>query len=237
MNENPNFFAIIPANVRYSDITPNAKLLYGEITALCSKNGVCYATNDYFAQLYKVSKVSISKWIKELSDHGFIETSLEYKEGTKQILNRYIRIVYDPIKEKLNTPIKEKFKENNTSNINTDDYLKKENSKKEKENLDDSFAEFWLAYLPVKCDGRFVNKGSKKEAYKRYKKAVRGGAKPEDILTGLKKYLAYCIKNNQLTCQACVFLSKMRWQDDFDTKTITSAKSVKLGCNDEGIPY
>lgn len=237
MNENPNFFAIIPANVRYSDITPNAKLLYGEITALCSKNGVCYATNDYFAQLYKVSKVSISKWIKELSDHGFIETSLEYKEGTKQILNRYIRIVYDPIKEKLNTPIKEKFKENNTSNINTDDYLKKENSKKEKENLDDSFAEFWLAYLPVKCDGRFVDKGSKKTAYERYIKAVRGGAKPKDILTGLKKYLAYCIKNNQLTCQACVFLSKMRWQDDFDTKTMTSSRNVKLGCNDEGIPY
>ena len=237
MNENPNFFAIIPANVRYSDITPNAKLLYGEITALCSKNGVCYATNDYFAQLYKVSKVSISKWIKELSDHGFIETSLEYKEGTKQILNRYIRIIYDPIKEKLNTPIKEKFKENNTSNINTDDYLKKENSKKEKENLDDSFAEFWLAYMPVKCAGRFVDKGSKKTAYERYIKAVRGGAKPEDILTGLRKYLAYCIKNNQLTCQACVFLSKMRWQDDFDTKTMTSSRNVKLGCNDEGIPY
>ena len=33
MNETPNYYAIIPANVRYADLKPNAKLLYGEITA------------------------------------------------------------------------------------------------------------------------------------------------------------------------------------------------------------
>ena len=31
---NPSYYAIIPASVRYSDIIPNAKLLFGEITAL-----------------------------------------------------------------------------------------------------------------------------------------------------------------------------------------------------------
>lgn len=130
-----------------------------------------------------------------------------------------------------------KLKYLNNIYLNNNIIIQEKEIKKEKENLDDSFAEFWLAYMPVKCDGRFVDKGSKKTAYERYIKAVRAGAKPEDILTGLKKYLAYCLKNNQLTCQACVFLNKMRWQDDFDTKTITSSRNVKLGCNDEGIPY
>lgn len=117
MNEKPNFYAIIPANIRYADITPNAKLLYGEITALSSKEGFCFASNQYFADLYKVSKVSISKWIKELTDNKFIESEIIYKQGSKEILNRYLRIVYYPIKEKFNTPIKEKLKDNNI-NIN-----------------------------------------------------------------------------------------------------------------------
>lgn len=111
-----NYYAIIPANVRYDkDVTPNAKLLYGEITALCNEKGYCWASNTYFSELYGVSKVSISKWINQLASKGFITSEINYKEGTKEIFNRYLRIVNDPIKEKLNTPIKEKFKDNNTS--------------------------------------------------------------------------------------------------------------------------
>lgn len=115
-----NYYAIIPANVRYDKkLTANAKLLYGEITALCNEKGYCWATNDYFASLYGVSKVSTSKWIKQLIDQGYIFSTIEYREGTKEILNRYLRIVYEPIKENFNTPIKEKFKDNNTIINNT----------------------------------------------------------------------------------------------------------------------
>lgn len=41
--EQPNYYAIIPACVRYAKIKANAKLLYGEITALANKTGECYA--------------------------------------------------------------------------------------------------------------------------------------------------------------------------------------------------
>ncbi len=133
--EKPNYYAIVPATIRYdTDITPNAKLLYAEITALCNEKGYCWSNNDYFANLYKVTKTSISKWISQLELKGYITTELIYKNGTKQVLNRYIRIVKDPIEEKLNTyitkvkypieeklntPIEEKLKDNNTSTNNT----------------------------------------------------------------------------------------------------------------------
>jgi transposase len=114
-----NYYAIIPANVRYDqELSPNAKLLYGEITALCNERGYCWASNSYFSELYKVSKVSISKWVNQLVSKGYLTSDLQYKDGTKEILNRYLRIVNDPIKENLDTPIKEKFKDNITS-INT----------------------------------------------------------------------------------------------------------------------
>lgn len=115
-----SYYAIIPANVRYDEsIRPNAKLLYGEITALCNDKGYCWASNQYFAELYKVSKTSISLWIKDLIHGGYITTELVYKEGSKEILHRYLRIVNDPTQQKLNTPIEEKLKDNNTSFNNT----------------------------------------------------------------------------------------------------------------------
>ena len=136
-----SYYAIIPANIRYdSSITPNAKLLYGEITALCNEKGYCWANNEYFASLYGVSKVSISKWIRQLVEKGYIYSVLEYKEGTKEILNRYLIIVNDPIKEKFNTPIKEKFKDNNTL-INNTSNNKKEKRKTEFDLLIEGYTE------------------------------------------------------------------------------------------------
>lgn len=120
MEEKKSYYAIIPANVRYDvDLTPNAKLLYGEITALCNERGYCWASNDYFAKLYNVSKVSVSNWISALVKKGYIFSEIIYKEGSKEILNRYLKLINEPIKENFNTPIKEKFKDNNTKINNT----------------------------------------------------------------------------------------------------------------------
>ena len=44
----PNYFAVIPANVRYdNELTEKEKLLYGEITCLSNKEGYCFALNNY----------------------------------------------------------------------------------------------------------------------------------------------------------------------------------------------
>ena len=121
MKEKPNYYAIIPAEVRYSKtLTPNAKLLYAEITALCNMNGKCTASTQYFCRLYEVSKVSVQKWLKNLEDNNHIRRVNKYKPHSKQIECRVITLVNVPSKEKLsdNTNI-------NITNTNLTDSNKK----------------------------------------------------------------------------------------------------------------
>ena len=112
MKENPNYYAIIPANVRYSDLKPNAKLMYGEITALSNKYGFCFASNKYFAELYNVNKNTVSSWLSDLKNYGFIVINIE-RDSNKQIIKRCIGIT-----KNTDSPIHEKMKGISTS-INT----------------------------------------------------------------------------------------------------------------------
>ena len=120
--EKPNYYAIIPADVRYADITPNAKLLYAEITALLQMNGVCFASNSYFSKLYGKNKVTISRWISELKRNGFIKISFTYKEGSNEIANRYIQICYEGISKNDKEVLTKMLKNNNTINNNNTTY-------------------------------------------------------------------------------------------------------------------
>ena len=132
--EKPNYFGILPANVRYDkNLKPMEKILYTEISSLTNKDGYCYATNSYFSKLYEVHKNTVGTWINNLEKQGYIKTVLIYKKGTKEIIERRIYInqkidvpinekvdTYqqkdlEPINQKVDTPINENIEENNTS--------------------------------------------------------------------------------------------------------------------------
>lgn len=74
--EEPSYYAIIPSKVRYANIIPNVKLLYGEITALSNKRGYCFATNSYFAKIYNVHPTTVSNWISVLVKNKFISVDM-----------------------------------------------------------------------------------------------------------------------------------------------------------------
>jgi len=117
--ENPNYYAIIPAEVRYSNLKPSAKLLYGEISALANKKGYCFSTNNYFAELYNVTRNTISLWIKDLTQHGFITVEIKYRN--KQIIERrlYITKNNDSITKNEGRGITKNGEDNNTRVNNT----------------------------------------------------------------------------------------------------------------------
>ncbi|WP_244832981.1 helix-turn-helix domain-containing protein [Clostridium sp. BJN0001] len=150
-NENNiSYYAIIPAYVRYDkELTANAKLLYGEITALCNKNGICWASNAYFAELYKVSDRSIKKWLSQLINKGYVESNIKYQKGDVKSTKRYLSLpnlgrgIKVPegggdSEEKFTTPREEKFTLNNTSINNKKEKRKR---KTEFDSLIDSYSQ------------------------------------------------------------------------------------------------
>ena len=135
----PSYYAIIPATIRYDERLKYAeRLFYGEITALIGKEGYCFASNNYFAELYGVIPGTISRWISHLSRLEYIKVEL-IKNDKKEIIERRIyitdlscrRIVQDtykqnstyPYKQNCSYPMSQKAKDNNI-NIRIDRFFK-----------------------------------------------------------------------------------------------------------------
>ena len=137
-----SYYAVIPANVRYDERLPmGARFLYGEITALCNEKGYCWASNKYFADLYKVTDRTVRSWISSLITNGYIISDLIFKENSKEVEARYLKLMDGsmdetpgknlptPTEENFHTygnnlpePMEENFLDNNTSN-NTEEYI------------------------------------------------------------------------------------------------------------------
>ena len=135
--EQPNYYAILTADVRYSkELNFFEKVLYADITALTNKHGYCTASNGYFAELFDKAKETISRAISKYEKLGFLRVIITRDNITKQVIDRklYLLIktlipldenVNTPLDENVNTPLDENVKENTTSNNTTSINIKK----------------------------------------------------------------------------------------------------------------
>lgn len=88
--ERPNYYAVLPASVRYDkQLRPAARLLYAEITALCNKSGYCSAGNAYFAELYEASIKTVQGWMTQLVKRGYIQVEV-LRDDSEQVIGRRI---------------------------------------------------------------------------------------------------------------------------------------------------
>lgn len=132
MHEQPSYYSILTANVRYDKrLRASEKVFFSEITALSNKYGYCTASNRYFANLYEVSKDTVSTWMSDLVKLGYVKREEIRNEQTKEVIERRLYPVATPpidkkadrysskdregIDKKVDTPIGKKAEENNTS--------------------------------------------------------------------------------------------------------------------------
>lgn len=237
MEDKPNYYSVIPAIVRYdNELKPNEKLLYGEITSLTNKNNECWATNSYFARLYNVNSATISRWISHLKEKGYVVVEFIYKNETKEIEKRVIKIIGVPINQPMNTymlnnqevliekskgyiqknqeGIDKKVKENNTSINNTSINIKEINKER--------FETFWKQY-PKK-----VNKFKSEEWFRKNK--------PDEILFNhiikklemFKKSNEWKKENGKYIPHPTTWLNQKRWEDELnDSHEETEEERIK----------
>ena len=121
----PDNYIFIPAEVKNcKELKPNEKIIFGDITCLCNQKGYCWAGNHYFAELYGVSKRSVSRYINRLKELNFITIEM-IRDANKNVIKRTIKINDNPIEKTDYTsgqnclaPIDRTVQYNNTSNNN-----------------------------------------------------------------------------------------------------------------------
>ena len=188
MKDKPNYYAVLIAEVRYdNDLGNFSKLLYAEISALCNKEGYCWASNNYFAGLYEVKEITITRAIGQLVERGYLIRELNNVNGddTKRILRLSIsEMITPPIKNDRKPPIK-----NDTHNTMNIDNIKTNKSITIKLGFDI----FWKG-----LKGRKLNKPDAKKVYEKIDTKLC----PEDLvkrfnvmfLTRDEKYVPYPAK-------------------------------------------
>ncbi|WP_419790702.1 helix-turn-helix domain-containing protein [Staphylococcus chromogenes] len=224
MTDQPSYYSIITANVRYDNrLTDSEKLLFAEITSLSNKYGYCTASNGYFAKLYEVTKVTISRRIANLKEYGYLQVEIiregnEIKQRKMYPLTEMIRPINTndntPINNFVNTPIITNVKENNTSINNTRMNITSINNNSATDVTQERFNEWWNLYN---------KKIDKKKAYSLFKSTLKK-YDFETIMKGTREYLK-TITDKQYQKYPKTFLGQESFLNNYEDEIKHTNKS------------
>lgn len=234
----PSYWAVIPANIRYDEsLTPNAKLLYAEISSLTQKVGYCYASNQYFADLYKLSVRSIQRLLSMLSAKQYIAIEEYRNELSNEVIGRRIYAGLNPAanacappdknvmtsRQKCHDPPDKNVMYININNNNTPLYPPKGGNGDEQppravpKHNPERFEKFWSWYKAIPGEHGKARNENRRRAVKAW-----DTLRPDDSLIDLiAKALVKQLNTAQWQKgigipQAATYLNQRRWEDAED---------------------
>ncbi|WP_407346344.1 helix-turn-helix domain-containing protein [Lactococcus petauri] len=235
-----HYYVVIPQEVLHDNrLTPLARLIYGELSALANINGYAWISNGKLAKKYKTSTSTIIRSLGKLKELNYIRTVVHYKENSKEVERREIFIqphtknASSPVakteggyKQKCNEGTSKNKRDNNTSNNtmnNTDNNIADKSAKLD---LDSRFEVLWKLY-PRKA-------GNKQKAKASYKKAIKSGVTDQIIKQGIENLIA---ENRELKYipHGQTWFCNERWNDE--PMKIGSASSERQEYPDLDLPF
>lgn len=198
MTNKPNYYAIIPAEVRYNEqLSANEKLMYGEITALTQSTGECWATNAYFGEIYNKDVRTIRRWVSHLSSLGYINIKLVYKPDSKEVDKRIITLG-----TKLSLASGQKCPTGEGKNVRYNNTRENTTSI-----IDAEFEKVWAMY---------ERKGNKQTAMRYWKKLSK--ADQLAIKEKIPTYVQLREKQYRKDLQGWINPTNRMWEDEIDFK-------------------
>jgi len=174
------------------------------------------STNIHIERIEEMMRYMVGLGLFEMGDSGAItclKMSLRTDEYTQKLIKRVTNVPtlsrQNPDKLPIMSDLIEEKEENRT-----------DNKTRKRVSYSKEFSEFWDLYP------RKIAKGN---ADKAWLKAVKA-AKPEDIITGLKKQLPVLkTKEADFIPHAATWLNGCRWEDEVATTTVAAAKPWMTG--------
>lgn len=209
----------IPAE-RWLDrtLSPNEKVMLGEISSLEAGARGCYATNAHFAEFFNLSISRVSEIISGLVNKGHLRVEL-IREG-KRVVERRLRLV-DPFGFPNTTsgnaanpfgkdgePPSENTQGNNTQSNNTKSIKNTPASGAKKVPSDEGFEQFWKLY---------PKKKARKDAVKAWAKLKPDDELRQTLITALG---SHCVSEDwakdggRYIPNASTWINGERWTDE-----------------------
>jgi hypothetical protein len=209
------------------DLTPTEKLLLAEVSSF-AKNGICFASNEHFADFLGISKKHVSKLVSKLSKMGLITVDLIYKEGSLEVDKRTITPIrfetdtpphlgVDPLLIQEDTPTPVSVDPPRTEAYYKEQYKiqSKEQDKiqvKDKNKYEREFEQLWANY---------PRKVGRKKAFDSFLKARKVKKVPYEVIeSGLYRYIDYLKSlgtDEEFIQHGSTWFNQEKWQDEYET--------------------
>lgn len=246
MNEKASYYMVIPASV-WSDpeLPPNCKLLYGHISTLANKYGVCTAENDYFAEQLGIKKDTVSRLVSRLANLGHITVDVVISP-TGSVTGRNIQLALpgmdQGIGKKSNTLLEKNpvgYWKNFRPNIdnNTRDNippLTPQGEKAEKiekslkdEDAESGFAAFWELYPRHTC------KQDARKAWKKLNPDAELQARIRDAILAECRTRQWTKDNGEYIPYPSTWLNGKRWENEHQSKPLKTEQRENVDRGDE----
>lgn len=117
-------FTMLPREIRFdNDLPPMARLLYAEILSMSMKYGYCWASNDYLANLFDITKETTSRYISKLEKKGYITKEITYKKNSKEIDKRIIKVILKMIPQEMRETLMKASNQDTAIDLNVKDNI------------------------------------------------------------------------------------------------------------------